>query len=415
MAKIVFETATNTYTAVSSVGDGGCGTVYRVSDSDGEAFALKLLRDTSSVKRKRFKNELAFCRKNQHERIIKVLDEGILIDGSKKQPFYVMPLYELTLRKLIDEPIRRDDILPLFSDILDGVEAAHLQKVIHRDLKPEKLLVAMPSRRVVVADFGIAHFEEEDLLTAVETRSDDRLGNYKYSSPEQRTRGRVVDERADIYALGLILNEMFTGEVPQGTGHRLVGSVAPEFAYLDAMVERMIRQSPADRPSSVLSIKNELLTRGAEFITRQKLDAMRNTVIPASSPDDPLGGVDVTAFGFAWARGMLTFKLEPTPPPEWHHALLTLGDFQGYTGLAEPGRVQFASNGAAVPANENIAVEVAKMVRQWVSSANREYRKHLLEKAAQEERRQLETLAARRRELEEQARVMERLRKASLG
>src|ERR1022692_90812 len=227
MARIVFETATNTYTADGSIGDGACGTVYRVSDSDGEVFAVKLLRNASSVKRKRFKNELGFCRRNQHERIIKVLDDGLLKDGSERLPFYVMPLYELTLRKLMNAQLLHSDILPLFSDILDGVEAAHLLKVIHRDLKPENLLVTMPRRRVVVADFGVAHFEEEDLLTAVETRAADRLANYRYSAPEQRAPGRKVDERADIFALGLILNEMFTGEVPQGTGHKAVGSVAP--------------------------------------------------------------------------------------------------------------------------------------------------------------------------------------------
>jgi hypothetical protein len=67
-----------------------------------------------------------------------------------------------------------------------------------------------------------------------------------------------------------------------------------------------------------------------------------------------------------------------------------------------------------VPADENTAVEVARLVKQWVSSANREYRKQLLEKAIQEEQRQRAALAARRRLLEEEARVMERLRKASL-
>ena len=71
MARIVFETATNTYTADGSIGDGACGTVYRVSDSDGEVFAVKLLRNASSVKRKRFKNELGFCRRNQHERSLR--------------------------------------------------------------------------------------------------------------------------------------------------------------------------------------------------------------------------------------------------------------------------------------------------------------------------------------------------------
>ena len=415
MAKTVFETATNTYTAEGSIGDGGCGTVYRVTDSDGETFALKLLRATSSAKRKRFKNELGFCRKNQHERIIRVLDEGILVDGSKRLPFYVMPLYETTLRILMNARLRYDEILRLYSDILDGVEAAHLLKVIHRDLKPENLLVAMPGRRIVVADFGAAHFEEEDLLTAVETRDTDRLANYRYSAPEQRAPGRTVDERADVFALGLILNEMFTGEVPQGTGHKLIESVAPEFAYLDAMVERMIRQNPADRPSSLTSIKNELLTRGAEFMTRQKLDAARMTVIPAAFPDDPLGGMDVAATGFGYVPGFLTFRFEPTPPPGWVEALRRLGDYQGYIGLAEPSRLQMTSGGATMPANEQIAVQVMQMVRRWVDSANREYRKDLATKAAEEERRQRDALTAHRQRLEEQARVMERLRDASLA
>jgi serine/threonine protein kinase len=387
MARIMFETATNTYTADGSIGDGACGTVYRVSDSDGEVFAVKLLRNASSVKRKRFKNELGFCRRNQHERIIKVLDEGIVLVKSEKLPFYVMPLYASTLRKLMDARIAHDDVLPLFGDILDGVEAAHFLKVIHRDLKPENLLVTMPSRRIVVADFGVAHFEEEELYTAVETHEAERLANFLYSAPEQRARGRDVDQRADIFALGLILSEMFTGEVPQGTGHKLIGSVAPEFAYLDATVERRIRQDPTDRPSSLTLIKDELLTSGAEFITRQKLDSVRNTVVPAASPDDPLGGRDVMATGFAYVPGLLMFRLEPTPPGEWVSALVTLTDYQGYIGLAEPARVQVTSSGAHVPADENTAVEVARLVKQWVSSANREYRKQLLEKAIQEEQR----------------------------
>ena len=78
MAKIVFETATNAYTPDGSIGDGACGTVYRARDSDGETFAVKPLRNASSVKRKRFKNELEFCRRNQHDRIVRVLDEGIV-------------------------------------------------------------------------------------------------------------------------------------------------------------------------------------------------------------------------------------------------------------------------------------------------------------------------------------------------
>jgi serine/threonine-protein kinase len=84
-------------------------------------------------------------------------------------------------------------------------------------LKPENLLVSAQNR-IVVADFGIAHFREEHMLTAIETRATERLANYRYSAPKQRTPGATVDERADIFALGYILNEMFTTDVPHGAG-----------------------------------------------------------------------------------------------------------------------------------------------------------------------------------------------------
>jgi len=95
----------------------------------------------------------------------------------------------------MDSGVSPSDVLTLFNDILDGVEAAHFQNVIHRDLKPENLLIKMPGRRVVVADFGVAHFEEEDLLTAVRTGVAERLANYRYSAPEQRTTARSADNR----------------------------------------------------------------------------------------------------------------------------------------------------------------------------------------------------------------------------
>src|ERR1700728_1156906 len=120
MKREAFETATNTYSAVNVIGNGGSGTVYSVTDSDGQAFALKLLTNASSIKRKRFKNELSFCRRNQHDRIVKVLDEGVAFKNSGHLPFYVMPLYDSTLRKLIQDRLAFGRVLPLFQDALDG-------------------------------------------------------------------------------------------------------------------------------------------------------------------------------------------------------------------------------------------------------------------------------------------------------
>jgi serine/threonine protein kinase len=104
--------------------------------------------------------------------------------------------------------------MAIFSQILDGVEAAHLQNVIHRDLKPENILCDQNFATIAIADFGTARFTEDILATAIETGPSQRLANFQYAAPEQRTVGGDVQATADIYALGLMLNELFTGSVP---------------------------------------------------------------------------------------------------------------------------------------------------------------------------------------------------------
>jgi len=279
----IFDTATNTYTAVEPIGTGGAGIVYRVQDVDGQNFALKCLNAADSVKRKRFSNELFFCQKNHHENIVRVLDFGF--DGEKGQPFYVMPLYDGTLRKRMTACLTSDQVLPLFDQVLSGVEAAHLLGVHHRDLKPENILYDSASNRLVVADFGIAHFEQEELLTAVETKDQERLANFTYAAPEQRIRESKVGPQADIFALGLMLNEMFTGSVPLARGHPVIATFSPSHTYLDEIVARMIQHSPADRYPRIGKIKEELVAKGQAFIALQKLDQLRKQVVPATTPN----------------------------------------------------------------------------------------------------------------------------------
>jgi hypothetical protein len=260
---IGFETALESYKRVGEpLGSGGTGVVYEVQDSDGNHYALKLLNSSIDKTRlKRFKNEISFCSTDRHKNIIRVLDHGLASGQGGQSPFYVMPLYSKTLRSLISAGIKPADVLFLFDQVLDGLEAAHLQGVCHRDLKPENILFDPLKRLIVVADFGIAKFNEEDLHTAVETSNRERLANFLYSAPEQRIRGKTVETKADIYALGLILNEMFTGDVPQGAGIKPIGAVAPDYSILDEVVEAMRQQIPERRPTSIQSIRDLLAAR----------------------------------------------------------------------------------------------------------------------------------------------------------
>jgi serine/threonine protein kinase len=119
-----FETATNTYALERLIGQGGAGRVFGVLDPDGRQYALKCLNAAESSKRRRFKNELWFCQQEQHPNIIRVLDSGVVLEAKEALPFYVMPLYDCTLRTLIQEGIPADRVLPLFDQTLSGIEAA---------------------------------------------------------------------------------------------------------------------------------------------------------------------------------------------------------------------------------------------------------------------------------------------------
>jgi serine/threonine protein kinase len=178
------KTAFDTYVIERQRGVGGSGEVYEVRDSEGEPYAAKILDTarTSASRLKRFKNEIGFCTKNTHKNIVKVLASGITEKGAT---FYVMPLYSGTLRDLISKGIEAAAVLPYFGQVLHGVDFAHLHGVWHRDNKPENILFDQKSDNLVVADFGIAHFEDEELLTAVETKNNERLANFFTPRPSR--------------------------------------------------------------------------------------------------------------------------------------------------------------------------------------------------------------------------------------
>jgi serine/threonine protein kinase len=244
-----FRTALNIYDDQGLLGEGGSGTVHRVSDDNGNLYALKQLREEclGGKRQKRFQHELNFCMKVSHPNIVQVIDYGLY--GSEECPFFVMPMFENTLRKAMKQGIKYDRIPQILQQIIQALEFAHGREIFHRDLKPENILCSADLSSVVLADFGIAHFSGDVLLSAIETGNQERLANFAYAAPEQRVRGSDVGAPADIWALGLILNELFTDQLILGKGHKLIASVAPEYVGLDALVDLMLRQSPEERPA----------------------------------------------------------------------------------------------------------------------------------------------------------------------
>lgn len=170
----VLDTAFNQDKLDRVLGEGGAGRIWYATDTGWSDVAIKILMPerATAEKRKRFKNEILFCQRSNQPHIIQVIDYGNTRIGSATTPFYVIPLLEASFR---DRMAATHDIarrLAYFDQLLSGVEAARLQGVVHRDLKPENVLYDPSRDVVVVSDFEIAHFTDDELYTSVETAAE---------------------------------------------------------------------------------------------------------------------------------------------------------------------------------------------------------------------------------------------------
>lgn len=229
----------NVYKVLEYLTGGGNGSVWK-AECGKEYFAIKFLKETESEKKKkRFHQEIDFLKSNRHENIVPVFDSGEF----DSKLFYIMPLYDKTLKDAIQE---NNTIVQNFNYILqicEGLRFAHNKKIIHRDIKPENILLT--GEKLVIADFGIAHFENFDI-----TKNRELLANRSYAAPEQKKKGlsKEISKSADIYALGCIINELFTKENPAGTNFIRIADKYTWLNKLDDLVDQCMRQNPLERP-----------------------------------------------------------------------------------------------------------------------------------------------------------------------
>mgnify|MGYP000882484291 CR=1 FL=1 len=236
-------------------GQGGQGVVVLTKDSDGIEKAVKIMKLPTSggaankAKIERLKNDIEFCSQYNHENIIQYHLHGEYPNNGQKVKFLyaVMDYFPKNLRDVIDEsesylPEQRLDYLIQLSK---GINAAHDKGIIHRDIKPENILIR--DKQLVLSDFGIAHFQGSDLTVEY-----DLLANRNYLSPEQKKIGEAlsITFASDVYSFGLIVNECFTGENPNGSEYKRIWHTYPYLFELDKLADRLINSSPELRPSS---------------------------------------------------------------------------------------------------------------------------------------------------------------------
>ena len=262
-----------------------------------------------------------------------------------------MPLYGGSLRGRLKQGIAPSDVLSWFSGMLNGVEASHFRGVVHRDLKPENFLCGNEPDSIAVADFGVASFIDEELWTAVDTSAGERLANFLYAAPEQRERGKSVGITADIFALGELLNEMFTGECPAGAGYKQISTVSPEHSYLDELVSLMIQRDPESRPQSIAEVKSAIMRYDRDAVVKQKIDELSKRVIPEDENPDQLAHVPPKIVSVDWDRGQLTIILDQPITSGWIDGLLNMGNHSAVWGKG-PETFTFRDNKATVPATD---------------------------------------------------------------
>ncbi len=198
------------------LGRGGMGAVYAADRADGQfelSAALKILPlgATSPDAYRRFLEERRILARLEHPNIARLYDGGVTEDGT---PYFVMervdglPLTEYCRAHGLDV----DERLVLFLDVCDTVSFAHSKLVVHRDLKPNNILVT-PDGKVKLLDFGVARLLEPGEAGVTATGLGGRLMTPRYASPEQ-LRGEVVTTASDVYTLGVILHEILTGVSP---------------------------------------------------------------------------------------------------------------------------------------------------------------------------------------------------------
>ncbi|MGI8631216.1 MAG: protein kinase domain-containing protein [Solirubrobacterales bacterium] len=258
------------YQVLSKLGEGGHSTVYRARDEVLEReVAIKVMHvDLSSdeAARERFRREARSVARLSHPNVVNVIDAGRDDDGF---PFIV---FEYVTGQTLKHRVRQRERLPIAEavayaiEIALGLAAAHDHGLVHRDVKPQNVLIDDEGRGKIT-DFGIAVSGDTESITDPGRV----LGTTDYVSPEQAM-GRPVDGRSDLYSLGIVLYEMLVGEVPfhadnpVGVAMKHVREAVPDVqrkrpevsAALASVVERATAKHPANRYPDARSMLGEL-------------------------------------------------------------------------------------------------------------------------------------------------------------
>lgn len=268
------------YTVESFIGRGGMGAVYKgVQTTLKRPVAIKIMRQDHALDaefRLRFLREAQMLARLSHPGIVNVIDCG------EAGPDFLFIVMEFVDGANLMDVIRSGGVsetraLTIMKLVCEALQFAHSHGIVHRDIKPSNIIL-MRDGRIKLADFGLATaMEPED---GAQDDSDHALGTPAYAAPEQLTAGQAVDQRADIYALGVMIYQMLTGELPKGDWKPPSQTVAVDPAW-DKIITQALQAQPQDRLSAADAMQ-ALLSRisplSGEQIQRRRPRSLLLTV-----------------------------------------------------------------------------------------------------------------------------------------
>lgn len=287
------------YEILSRIGSGGMADVYKGKDHKLNRYvAIKVLKSdfrTDEIFIQKFLSEAQAAAGLMHPNVVNVYDVG----QDRGLYYMVMELVEgITLKEYIEKKGRltAKETISISIQMVTGIQAAHNQHIVHRDIKPQNIIISKEGK-VKVTDFGIAR-----ATTATNTISTNVMGSVHYTSPEQ-ARGGIVDEKSDIYSAGITMYEMITGHVPFDGDSTVSVAIkhlqeeivspaeeVPDIPYsLECIIMKCTQKNPERRylncQALILDLKRSLVSPEGNFVNMSPYASGSDTTVVMSTEE----------------------------------------------------------------------------------------------------------------------------------
>ncbi len=287
------------YEILSRIGSGGMADVYKGKDHKLNRYvAIKVLKSdyrTDEIFIQKFLSEAQAAAGLMHPNVVNVYDVG----QDRGLYYMVMELVEgITLKEYIEKKGRLTpkETISISIQMVTGIQAAHNQHIVHRDIKPQNIIISKEGK-VKVTDFGIAR-----ATTSTNTISANVMGSVHYTSPEQ-ARGGIVDEKSDIYSAGVTMYEMITGHVPFDGDSTVTVALkhlqeeiispaeeVPDIPYsLECIIMKCTQKNPERRyfkcQDLILDLKRSLVNPEGDFVNMSPYRSSSDTTVMMSTEE----------------------------------------------------------------------------------------------------------------------------------